>query len=135
VREPVRYLPWTWTADLRASWDFGVPRVCARCRWRAVADGRNIFNRKNVIALRRENGSLAPTFSQVQGLVSAAGDLLEPIPRESPAYSSRIDLDRDGRITNTEFRTARLAAAVDRFDPSLYYGEARQMRLGIEVVF
>jgi carboxypeptidase family protein len=135
VREPVRYLPWTWTADLRASWDFGVARVCSHCRWRAIADGRNIFNKKNIIALRRENGALAPTFSQVQGLVDGLANLTEPIPRESPSYSSRIDLDHDGMINNTEYRTARLAAALDRFDPSLFFGEARQLRLGIEVVF
>ena len=34
-----------------------------------------------------------------------------------------------------EFRTARTAAALNRFDPSLYFGEPRQLRLGIEVTF
>ena len=135
VREPARYLPWTWTADLRASWDFGALKVCAGCRWRAVADGRNVFNRKNVLALRRENAALTPSLAEVQKLASAAPNLPRPIPRESPSYSRAVDLNRDGLITNDEFRTARFAAALDRYDPSLYYGEARQVRLGIEVVF
>ena len=135
VREPNQYLPWTWTADLRASWDFGAMKWCAGCRWRAVADGRNVFNRKNVLALRRENAALTPSLAEVQRLANAAPNLQNPIPRESPSYSRLIDLNRDGLITNDEFRTARFAAALDRFDPSLYYGEARQVRLGVEVVF
>ena len=108
---------------------------CGSCRWRALADGRNIFNRKNVIALRRENNSLAPTLGQVETLGRSGPDLSEPIPRESPSYSRLIDFNGDGMISNAEFRTARFAAALDRFDPSLYYGEARQLRLGVEVVF
>ncbi len=135
TREVSRYLPWTWAADLRASWDFGAFNWCGDCRWRAVADGRNIMNRKNVIALRRANGGLAPTLAEVETLARTGGDLIEPIPRESPMYSRLIDLNRDGMISNAEYRTARFAAALDRFDPSLYYGEARQIRLGVEVVF
>jgi hypothetical protein len=135
AREPNRYLPWTWAADLRASWDFGALKWCAGCRWRAVADGRNVFNRKNILALRRENASLAPTLAEVQKLANTGPNLPRPIPRESPGYSRLVDLNRDGFITNDEYRTARFAAALDRFDPSLYYGEARQVRLGVEVVF
>ena len=135
IREVDRYLPWTWSADLRMSWDFATPGWCGRCRWRALADGRNVFNRKNIIALRRETASLAPTLAEVERLSRVAGNLGEPIPRESPNYTRLIDLNRDGYITSAEFNTARFAAALDRFDPSLYYGEARQLRLGIEVVF
>lgn len=131
-RDVERYLPWTWSTDLRVSWDFGA-QLCRGCRWRALADGRNIFNRKNIIALRRETGSLTPRLAEVQNL--ARGELPEPIPRESPNYSQLIDLNRDGLITANEYQTARLAAALDRFDPSLYYGESRQVRLGLEVNF
>jgi hypothetical protein len=134
VRDVALYLPWTWTADLRVSWDLGA-RLCGRCSWRALADGRNIFNRKNIIALRRETRSLTPTFAEVQNLALSGGELPEPIPRESPSYSQLIDLNHDGLITAAEYRTARLAAAIDRYDPSLYYGESRQLRLGIEVTF
>jgi hypothetical protein len=135
VRAAAGHLPWTWSADLRASWDLGSFAWCGTCRWRVLADGRNVFNRRNVIALRRETGAVAPTVGQVESLAAAAGNLSEPIPRESPIYSRLIDLDRDGFITAAEFRTARFAAALDRLDPSLFYGEARQLRLGIEVTF
>ena len=57
------------------------------------------------------------------------------IPAESPYYSAGIDLDSSGIITQDEFRLARTAAALSRFDPSLYFGEPRQLRLGIEVTF
>jgi hypothetical protein len=135
LREVDRYLPWTWAADLRASWDFATAGWCGRCRWRALADGRNILNRKNVIALRRETASIAPSLAEVERLSRVPGNLSEPIPREAPGYNALIDLNRDGYITGAEFNTARFAAALDRYDPSLYYGEARQLRLGIEVVF
>jgi hypothetical protein len=129
------YLPWTWTTDLRASWDLGALKVCGACNWRAFADGRNVFNRKNIIGLRRQTGSVSPTFTEVQALANKASNVSLPIVRESPLYSRLIDLNQDGLITSDEFQTARLAAAIDRFDPSLYYGESRQLRLGIEVVF
>jgi hypothetical protein len=129
-----RYLPWTWTTDLRASWDFGRVPACGRCSLRLVADGRNIFNRRNVIALRR-NGTLSPDHAEVMNLAASVPVPAEPIPLESPDYSGRIDLNHDGLITPDEFGIARTAAAIDRYDPSLYYGEARQVRIGIEVVF
>jgi hypothetical protein len=57
------------------------------------------------------------------------------IPLESPDYSTLADLNGDGLITAGEARTVRLAAAIDRYDPSLYFGEARQLRLGLEIAF
>ena len=134
-REPARYLPWQLMTDLRASYDFGRAPLCSQCQWRAMVDGRNIINRKNIQALRRENGSLTPTYAEVTRLANAAADLPRPIPRESALYSALVDLNADGLITNDEYRTARLAAAIDRFDPSLYYGEPRQVRLGLEIIF
>jgi hypothetical protein len=55
--------------------------------------------------------------------------------RESEFYAPAVDLDEDGLITSEEFDVARFAAAVDRFDPSLFYGPPRQIRLGVEVTF
>ena len=129
------YLPWTWTTDLRASWDFGSLSVCGLCSWRVFADGRNILNRKNIIGLRRPTGSVSPTLAEVQAVANRPSNVTLPIVRESPLYSALIDLNRDGSITSDEFQTARMAAALDRFDPSLYYGESRQLRIGVEVVF
>jgi hypothetical protein len=59
----------------------------------------------------------------------------EPIPVESQRYSSVIDLNQDGLISASEFTTARFAAALDASDPSLYFGEPLQVRLGLEFTF
>ena len=59
----------------------------------------------------------------------------EPIPVESPRYSSAIDLNQDGLISAGEFMTARFAATLDASDPSLYFGEPLQVRLGMEFSF
>ena len=135
AREVTQYLPWTSTTDLRASWDFGSKFVCDRCSWRVVFDGRNIFGMDNVMALRRETGALSPTLAQVQTLANAQPVPPVSIPRESPAYIEYLDANRDGLITPQEASNARFAAALDRFDPTLFFGEGRQVRLGIEVNF
>ena len=129
------YLPWTSTVDLRVSRVFGALPGCARCTWRIVADARNALGRSNVLALRRESGQLAPSAATVQQLVAAMPAPGLPIPLESPLYARSIDLDGNGRITPQEFNTARLAAVLDRMDPSLFFGEARSVRLGLEVTF
>lgn len=129
-----RYLPWTAVLDLRASRELGSPPGCDRCSWRVTVDGRNLLGRENVIAWRRDNASVAPTVAELDA-VTAAGVFGGPIPRESARYSASIDLDADGLITEPEYRTARFAAALDRSDPSLFYGEAREVRLGVEVSF
>lgn len=128
------YLPWTAVLDLRASRDMGGLPGCASCAWRVTLDARNLLGRDNVIALRRGTASLAPSVAYLDS-VAAQVTLPEPIPRESERYSAHIDLDDDGVITRTEFETARFAAALDREDPSLYFGEPRQVRIGLEVTF
>lgn len=130
----VAYLPWTSTIDLRLSRDLGRLPVCGGCTWRVMADGRNLLDRENIIAVRRDTGGLGPALPALQELVDrlqSPGD----IPAESPLYSLGIDLDDNGIITPSEFGYARTAAALSRFDPSLYFGEPRQLRFGIEVTF
>lgn len=128
------YLPWTAVLDGRASLDLGTLPGCGHCAWRVTVDGRNLLGRANVVALRHDSGTLSPTLATVQDLADQV-ELDEPIPRESSRYAPAVDLDSDGLITVAEFRTARQAAALDRQDPSIYYGEARQVRLGVEVAF
>jgi outer membrane receptor protein involved in Fe transport len=130
-----RRLPWTHSADLRASWDFARELVCDRCHWRVVFDGRNILGTENILALRSETGAIAPTLQRVQQLANAQPPLTEAIPRESPAYVELLDFNRDGLITPAEANAARFAAALDRFDPTLFFGEGRQIRFGVEVAF
>jgi hypothetical protein len=127
------YLPWTSTIDLRLTRELGRLSVCA-CELRVSADGRNLLGRENVIAARRDTGGLGPTLAAVRAIADAMPAPQE-IPAESPLYNTNIDIDRDGVITAQEFRFARTAAALSRFDPSLYFGEPRQVRLGFEVSF
>jgi hypothetical protein len=135
AREATQYLPWTSTSDLRASWDFGNLPVCGHCKWRVVFDGRNILNRKNILAMRTNTGALSPSLGEVQQLANALPVPEESIPRESPAYVVFLDTNRDGVISPDEARSARFAAALDRFDPTLFFGEGRQIRFGVELAF
>ena len=128
------YLPWTSTVDLRLSREIGRLPGCDGCAWRLTADGRNLLDRENIIAVRRDTGGLGPTLSALRALADAMPAPAD-IPAESPLYTTSIDLDGSGIITQNEFRMARTAAALARFDPSLYFGEPRQLRLGIEVTF
>jgi hypothetical protein len=131
---PLR-MPWTATIDARISRDLGAAPGCRRCRISAVADGRNALGRDNLLGLRRDSGRIAPPVEAILREMDGAPPNLEPIPRESPRYSPLIDFDQDGLITAGEYRTARLAAALDRYDPSLYFAEPRQLRLGLEIAF
>ena len=134
LREVVRYLPWTSSTDLRASWDFG-QFACGRCTWRAVLDTRNLFGWKNVLGLRRESGSVAPSLAQVQQLAGSVPLPTSPIPAESPLYVRTLDANADGVIDLDEMQRGRFAAALDRYDPTLFYGDARTLRIGVEVAF
>lgn len=129
----VRFLPWIVQLDLRATLELGEAPGCSDCRWRVVIDGRNLLDREHVLALRRDTGTVAPPAAQVLELARAGPG--GAIPRESSRYSALADLDGNGRITDLEYRTVRLAAALDRMDPSLFYDEPLQLRLGVEVGF
>lgn len=131
---PRSRLPWTALLDLRLSYDLG-RFGCATCRWKVRFDGRNVLGRDNIIALRRDTGELAPPTGDLFARSVELRDEFQPIARESARYSRLIDLDSNGVITRSEFETARFAAALDASDPSLFYGEARQLRLGLEVTF
>lgn len=129
------YLPWTVKLDLRAAYELGALPGCGRCRWRVVADGQNVLGRENVLALRRETGLVGPTLEQVAAVAASGTQPTEPIPFESPDYARAIDFNGDGLITPSEYADARFAAALDRMDPSIFFAEPRQLRLGLEVAF
>lgn len=131
----VERLPWTSVYDARFTWNFGEFPGCRGCVMRLVVDGKNLFGTDNVIALRRDSGRLAPSMETILDLADRAVTSTFPIPRESERYAPLADLNGNGVITATEFETARFAAALDASDPSLLFGEPRQLRLGLEVVF
>ena len=131
----LQYLPWTATTDLRITRELGQLPGCGSCKWRVAVDGRNLLGFDNVLSYRGDTGSLSPSLGSVQALANTVPLPLEAIPKESNRYHARIDTDNNGVITLQEFRAARIAAAIDRLDPSLYFGEPRQLRLGVEVSF
>ncbi len=128
-------LPWTSVLDARFTWDFASLPGCQGCALRLVVDGKNLFGADNVIALRGDSGLLAPSMETLLEVADRPVTSTFPILRESERYAPLADLDRDGVITATEFDTARFAAALDANDPSFLFGEPRQLRLGLEVVF
>jgi hypothetical protein len=130
-----RYLPWTSSTDIRVTREIGRLPGCRACAWRVTLDGRNILGLDNILAYRSDTGSLGPTRLAVADLEGTVALPLEDIPRESARYSESADPNRDGIITVQEFADARFAAALDRFDPSLFFGEPRQLRLGVEISF
>lgn len=128
-------LPWIGTLSLRLKRSFQGMPGCGSCSLRLFAEGRNVLGRDNVIALRRDTGSLAPQVEDLRAVASETPDDMAPIPIESPRYSGDIDLDNDGLVTAGELEIARFAAALDRNDPSLFFGPARELRLGLEIEF
>ncbi|MEE9207741.1 MAG: carboxypeptidase regulatory-like domain-containing protein [Gemmatimonadota bacterium] len=131
----IERLPWKQTLDVRATREFGSFPGCARCALRVVFEAQNVLNRENVVALRRDTGTLSPSLEIVEQLAAAPVSASFPIPRESQRYSAAADLDANGLIDSDEFSTVRFAAALDRNDPSLLFGSPRQLRLGIGVSF
>ena len=106
---------------------------CTTCHIRLVLDVRNLLDQRNIVALRRDTGGLAPSLETVEGLAAESTTASFPIPRESERYSPLADLDGDGLIVESEFDAARLGAAIDRNDPSLLFGPGRYILLGLEI--
>lgn len=108
-------------------------------RWQGslYVDVRNLLNRRNVEAVRRESGSPSLTDETVVQLAETAYVAHpEPIPYESPRYRAFADLDGNGLIEGRgELFPLFLAAARDYTQPLFSYGPPRLFRLGVELVF
>ncbi|NJD09136.1 MAG: TonB-dependent receptor [Gemmatimonadetes bacterium] len=129
------WLPWTSSVNLRLVRDLGRLPLCRGGVWSITADGRNLLGRENVLAYRGDTHGLAPSLAAVDKLAGTRSLGTTPIPHESPRYAAATDLDGNGLITPWEYQTARFAAALERNDPTLFFGEPRQLRLGVEVSF
>jgi len=108
-------------------------------RWRGSVylDARNLLNRRNIEAVRRDTGE--PGLGQ-QGIDSLAEHAYqthpEAIPYESPRYRAYADVDGNGLIEGrAELFPLFLAAARDYAQPLFAYGPPRLLRLGLEFVF
>jgi len=99
-------------------------------------DVRNLTNRRNIVAVRRDTGT--PGLGEA-GLDSAAARAYqahpEAIPYESPRYRAWADANGDGLIAGSELLTVYKAAARDFFQPLFAYGTPRLVRIGVEVIF
>ena len=100
-------------------------------------DVRNLLNRRNVIAVRRDNGQVGLGESGILAAAQAAYNAHpEAIPYESRRYRDWADLDQNGLIEGTtELLPLYQSAARDFYQPLFAFGPPRLVRLGFEIVF
>ena len=100
-------------------------------------DVRNLLNRRNVVAVRRDTGQPQPDVATVNRLAQAAYQAHpETIPYESSRYRRSADLNGDGYISGAEeLLPLYVAAARDFTQPIFAYGAPRLVRLGVELLF
>jgi hypothetical protein len=100
-------------------------------------DVRNLLNRRNVIAVRRDTGLPQADTATVDRLAEAAyAAHPESIPFESARYRKSADLNGDGYVAGRdELFPMYLEAARDITQPIFDYGPPRLMRLGFEFLF
>ncbi|HET8713121.1 MAG TPA: TonB-dependent receptor [Gemmatimonadales bacterium] len=108
-------------------------------RWQGSVylDARNLLNRRNIEAVRRESGMPNLTTGAIDSLAERAyAAHPEAIPYESPRYRAFADLDGNGLIEGrNELFPLFLSAARDYTQPLFSYGPPRLFRLGVELVF
>jgi carboxypeptidase family protein len=100
-------------------------------------DMRNVLNRQNLVAVRRDTGTPRISASQFQAMVDAAYQAHpEPIPYESPRYRPWADLDRNGYVEGAaELMPLYQRAVRDVTQPLFAYGAPRLVRMGMELSF
>jgi outer membrane receptor protein involved in Fe transport len=100
-------------------------------------DVRNLLNRRNVVAVRRDIGQPAADSATVENMAEQAY-LAHPqaIPYESARYRASADVDGNGFIEGrAELFPLYLSAARDYLQPVFAYGSPRLARLGFEFLF
>ena len=114
-----------------------VPWRLAASRGAVYLDVRNVLNRRNVIAVRRDTGEPGVGAPALAAMAAAAyAEHPEAIPYESPRYRPEADLDRNGYVEGPgELLPMYEAAARDFTQPLFAYGPPRLLRLGVELVF
>jgi hypothetical protein len=100
-------------------------------------DLRNLTNRRNVIAVRRDNGQPGLDSTTLNTLAQQAyAAHPDPIPYESPRYRRWADSDGNGYVDGVnELLPLYLSAARDFAQPLFYFGPPRLVRLGVELTF
>ncbi|HEY7611567.1 MAG TPA: TonB-dependent receptor [Gemmatimonadales bacterium] len=100
-------------------------------------DMRNVLNRRNIVAVRRDTGEPQPDTLAINLMAEEAyAENTSPIPYESVRYRPEADLNRDGFVAGREeLFPLYLAAAKDYAQPIFAYGTPRLVRLGVELLF
>jgi hypothetical protein len=100
-------------------------------------DIRNLLDRRNIVAARRDTGQPEADEAAIERMAEAAyEDDPSPIPYESIRYRAAADLNRDGFVAGRdELFPMYLAAATDYTQPIFAYGPPRLARLGVELLF
>jgi outer membrane receptor protein involved in Fe transport len=100
-------------------------------------DVRNVLNRRNIVAVRRDTGLPAANIEAIELMAETAyAANPSPIPFESQRYRPEADLNRDGVVAGREeLFPMYVAAAMDYAQPIFAYGTPRLARLGVEILF
>ena len=127
-------LPMTMTVDLLVRRQL---RLGSGWQGSVYLDVRNLLNRRNIEAVRRETGSPYLTPGGVDSLAEQAfAAHPEAIPYETPRYRAFADLDHNGVIEGRgELFPLFQSAARDYTQPLFSYGAPRLFRLGVELLF
>jgi hypothetical protein len=115
-------------ARLAREWRWGARSV------RVMLEGRNLLNHAN-LETARAGGGVLPDVAALEARAVQETTGATPIPHESPLYLPGFDTNHDGFLDAGEQTAARRAALLDYYEPTLLYGEARQIRVGVEIVF
>jgi hypothetical protein len=126
-------LPGTSTIDLLVR----RPLRLGRTSGGIYLDIRNLLDRRNVVAVRRDSGTPLATNDALEAMAEAAFTAHpEAIPYESRRYRREADLNGDGFLAGRdELFPMYLAAARDFTQPIFAYGPPRLVRLGVEFLF
>ncbi|HEY7636010.1 MAG TPA: TonB-dependent receptor [Gemmatimonadales bacterium] len=126
-------LPWTTTLDLLVR----RPLRLGGVEGGIYLDIRNLLDRRNIIAVRRETGGPQAAPETIDSLAEADYQAHpETIPYESARYRAGADLNHDGYLEgHDELFPLYRAAEADFAQPLFTYGPPRLARLGVELLF
>ncbi|MGD2136289.1 MAG: TonB-dependent receptor, partial [Gemmatimonadales bacterium] len=126
-------LPETFTLDVFARRTL----VLGGLRFGFYVDVRNVTDRRNVVAVRRDSGTPTASAAIRAAIADAAYQAHpEPIPYESSRYRPWADTDGDGLISGPDELVPLYERAADDFtQPLFFYGPPRLARLGVEIAF
>lgn len=120
----------------RLPWAALVNAKVQRKLWRKAAfvlEGRNLLDWRVLRTARPETGDETVDVQAIDSRARAETAGAVPIPRESPDFATRFDVNGDGLLDGQEQYLARRAALLDAADPSLFFGPPLTIRIGVTI--